>query len=384
MYLVSRYEDLQTVLHDSDTFSMEKGYNEQFVKGYADEFKEILRREGGGYFVDVIMTDPPRHTRPRRLLEKVFTARRVKELEPRISAIAAGVIEKFVAKKEADGVADGISDFAVPVTIEFICDQLGLGQLDPAKVKRWSDAGAATLGRMDSREQMLVTARDMCDMQLFLIEQIRKRQQTPTEDLLSDLVHVEIEGDENPRLSFAEIVSMAKVLLAGGNETVAAAMSKMLLFMATRPEFAEKLRQAVKDERELTRFVEEFLRVEPPVRGLARMTTREVELGGKKLPVGAHLLLLFASGNDDESQFACPRAFDSTRSNVGRHLSFGAGVHRCVGMALARTEVKIAAKELTERLENFKLVIPEDELPFVPTVALHALAKLPLTFSRRV
>ena len=97
----------------------------------------------------------------------------------------------------------------------------------------------------------------------------------------------------------------------------------------------------------MTRFVEEFLRIEPPVRGLAKMTTREVELGGKRLPDRAHLLVLYASGNDDETVFDCPRRFDLNRSNLGKHVAFGIGVHRCIGAALSRMEIKVAARELT-------------------------------------
>ena len=133
----------------------------------------------------------------------------------------------------------------------------------------------------------------------------------------------------------------------------------------------------------LSRFVEELLRIEPPVRGLSRMTTREAEVGGKILPKGAHMLLLYASANDDESVFPCPRQFDLTRANLGRHVSFGGGIHLCVGLSLARMEIKVAAREIVRRLDKIKLAIPGESITYLPTVATHSIARLPITFARR-
>lgn len=146
---------------------------------------------------------------------------------------------------------------------------------------------------------------------------------------------------------------------------------------------AKQLQETVDDDRLLTRFVEERLRIEPPVRGLSRMTSREVQLGGKVLPKGAHILLLFASGNDDENEFPCLRNFDVNRGNLGRHLSFGAGVHRCIGLALARMEIKVAAREIVKRLNNIALAIPVEDIGYIPTVATRSIERLPLKFTRR-
>lgn len=383
MYLVSRYEDLQTVLRDPHTFSMEKGYKEQYAKGFAAEFKEILIREGGGFFPDAIMSDPPYHTRVRRLMEKAFTAHRVKQLEPGITAIVADLAEKLAHKAEAEGVVDGVKDFAVPITIRVICEQLGLGHFDADKIQRWSLAVTAQIGRMQNREQMLENARDICELQNFLIGHIRDRQVHPKEDMISDLVHARAEGEENSTLTFAEVVSLVRALLIAGNETTATALGNLLFILATQPDVAKLLYESAEDDRLLTRFVEELLRIEPPVRGLSRMTTREVELGGKVLPAGAHMLLLYASANDDDAEFACPRTFDMSRGNLGKHLSFGGGVHKCIGLSLARMEIKVAAREVVKRLQNIKLAVRPEEITYLPTVATHSIARLPLTLSRR-
>ncbi len=379
MWLVSRYEDLHTVLADPVTFSSEAGYREQYAKGFFEEFREILERDGGGFFPDAIMTDPPEHTRIRRLMDKAFTAHRVKQLEPEITEVVADLIERFADRGEADGV----KDFAVPMTIRIICAQLGFDQFDAEKIQRWSLAVTAQIGRMQDREQMRANAREICELQNYLIGQVRERRDNPREDILSDLVHARTEDDERPTLTFEETVSLARALLIAGNETTATALGNLLLIFATRPDMAERLYDHVDDERYLARFVEEILRLEPPVRGLSRMTVREVELGGVTLPEGAHLLILYASGNDDETVFECPRNFDMWRPNIGRHLAFGSGVHRCIGLALARMEIRVAAREFVRRLKDIGLRIPEQEISYLPTIATRSIASLPLRFSRR-
>lgn len=376
MYLISRFEDIQQVQRDPLTFSVEHGYKAQYSKGFFEEFREILERDGGGYFPDAIMSDPPYHTRIRRLMDSAFSAHRVRELEPRISAIVGEVIDAM----PANGKADAVQDFSVPVTIRVICEQLGIAQYNASKIQSWSLAVTAQIGRMQDREQMIANAREICDLQNFLIAEVRDREANPREDMISDLVHARAEGDDNPTLNFAEVVSLVRALMIAGNETTATAMTNLFYILATQPDVADKLRAAGDDDRLLSRFVEELLRIEPPVRGLSRMTTREVEVGGKLLPAGAHLLLMYASANDQPDVFACPRDFDMERSNLGRHVSFGGGPHRCIGLSLARMEIRVAAREIIRRLDDIKLDIDPEDIRYLPTVATHSIEALPITF----
>ena len=378
MYLVSRYDDLQTVLRDPITFSVQKGFAEQYAKGFQQEYFEILKREGGGIFGRAIMTDPPEHTRVRRLLDTAFTAHRVKTLEPRIIELTVGLIEKLLDK----GQAEIMSEFSMPLVSGLICEQLGV-TLPSETIQRWTIALTQQISRMQTREQMLAAAKDMCEMQLFIIDQINDRKQHPGEDMISDLVQARLEGEDPPHLTFDEAVSLVVALMVAGNETTATALTNLFFILATRPDIAEKLASSVDDERLLTRFIEELLRWEAPVRGITRMTTKEVELGGITLPVGAHLLLLYASANDDEAVFSCPREFDIDRPNLGRHASFGGGVHRCAGAALARMELKVAAREISKRMDEIRLAVPIEQISYVPTVATHTIGKLPMTFTRR-
>lgn len=381
MWLVSRYEDIVTLLRDPETYSDKMGYEAQYASGFFDEFKKILEEEGGGFFPDVIKSDPPEHTRVRRLMEGAFSAHRVKSLEPAITEIVSNLAEKVVEKAASGQVIDGVKEFAIPLTIAVICAQLGIEQYNGSKISRWSEAVTAQIGRMQNREQMIENARQICELQNFIIAEMKDRQANPREDMISDLVHATTE--EDGKLTFAEAVSLVRAMIIAGNDTTATAIGNLLFILATQPEIEQKLYDHLDDDRYVSRFVEELLRYAPPVRGLAKMTTRETELGGQKLPKGAHILVLYASGNDDEDQFECPREFDISRSNVAHHVAFGVGIHRCIGASLARMEIKVAARELLKKARDFRLAIPAEDITYQPTVATHQIAELPMTLARR-
>lgn len=380
-WLVTRHEDIWVVQSDPTTFSVNKGYHEQQARGMAEEFREILRKEGGGYFPDAIMSDPPYHTRIRRLMESAFTAHRVKELEPRITQ----VVHDLIASVAGKGKCDAVKDIAVPLTIRVIVEQLGLDHGMEDKISRWSVAVTAQIGRMQTHEQMVENARQICDLQHYIIGKMKEREKEPREDMISDIVHAEVKNEDgtSEKLTFEEAVSLLRAILIAGNDTTATAIGNLFYILTTRPGMYDLLEECVQDERKLNRFVEEHLRNEPPVRALSRMTTKEVEVNGVTLPEGAHLLLVYGSGNDDETVFPEPRKFDLERPNIGRHVSFGGGPHRCIGLSLARMEIKVAAREIVRQMKDIKLAIPESEIRYTPTVATRTIESLPITYSKR-
>lgn len=381
MWLVSRYDDITELLRDPETYSDKHGYEAQYASGHFDEFKEILEKEGGGFFPDAIKSDPPYHTRIRSLLDNAFSAHRVKTLEPGITRVIAELVEKIADKAEKGEVVDGVKEFAIPLTIAVICEQMGLEQYDGENISRWSMAVTAQIGRMQDREQMIENAKEICELQNFIIAQMKDREANPKEDMISDLVHAKL--DDGEKLSFEEAVSLVRALIIAGNDTTATAIGNLMYILATMPDVAEQLYDNVEDNRFMNRFVEELLRFAPPVRGLAKMTTRETVLGGQALPKGAHMLVLYASGNDDEARFDCPREFNLDRKNVMSHVAFGVGIHRCIGAQLARMEIKVAAKELIKRIKNIRLADPDADIHYQRSVAVHAIEHLPLRMERR-
>ena len=379
VWLVTRYEDAMQVLSDPLLFSLEHGYQDRYANGYVDELAAIMDREGGGFIRDLAI-DPPAHTRLRRLTEKAFTAHRVKTIEPRMRQIAAELIEPLAAR----GTGDGMKDIGAPLTAHIICDQLGFdyAEVGVERIARWTTAIIAQIGRMQSRDEMLANAREMCDLQNYIIEHIREREARPREDMISDLVTARDESGE--MLTFAEKVATVRAFLIAGNDTTAAAIANLLFILATQEDLAEELYPQIDDDRVMNRFVEEVLRIQPPVHGLFRTAMQDVEIGGTKVPAMSQLCVLFASANDDESKFAHPRDLDLERRNVGNHLSFGAGIHRCIGAALARLEIKVAAQEIIRRLADIRLTIEPSEITYLPTLATQTVDRLPLTFRRRV
>ncbi|MFM5908564.1 MAG: cytochrome P450 [Novosphingobium sp.] len=380
-WLITRHEDISFIQSDPIAFSVNKGYHTQQARGMQAEFQEILKNEGGGYFPDAIMSDPPYHTRIRKLMENAFTAHRVKALEPRITATVAELLESVADK----GSADAVKDIAVPLTIRVIVEQLGLDHGMEEKISRWSVAVTAQIGRMQNREQMLENAHQICDLQHYIIGKMKEREANRGEDMISDMVHAELPNADGTvdKLTFAEAVSLVRATLIAGNDTTATAIGNLFYLITTREGFADLLKEVVEDDRKLTRFVEELLRIEPPVRALSRMATKEVVVGGTTIPEGAHLLLVYGSGNDDETVFPNPREFNIDRPNIARHVAFGGGPHRCVGLALARMEVKVMAREIVRRLDRIKLAMPVEDIRYVPTVATRTIENLPITFARR-
>ncbi len=380
-WLVTRHEDIWAVQSDPITFSVNKGYHEIQARGMHDEFRNYLREHGGGYFPDAIMSDPPYHTRIRKLMENAFTAHRVKELEPRITKVVSDLIASVADK----GHCDAVKDISVPLTIRIIVEQLGLDEGIESKISRWSVAVTAQIGAMQSREQMLENAAQIAELQNYIIGKMKERETDPREDMISDLVHAQLKNEDGTveKLTFDEAVSLVRATLIAGNDTTATAIGNLFYVLTTKPGMAELLESIVDDERKLNRFVEEHMRNEPPVRALSRMCIKDTVVNGTTIPEGAHMLLVYDSGNDDETVFPEPRKFDIERPNLGRHVGFGGGPHRCIGVALARMEVKVAAREIVRQLKNIKLAIPESEITYVPTVATHTIESLPITYEKR-
>lgn len=381
LYLVTRYEDANIVLRDSQTYSLEHGYQDRYANGHVAELAEIMNRDGGGFIRDLAI-DPPAHSRLRKLTEQAFTAHRVRELESRITQIVDGLLEPLATR----GHADGMKDIAAPLTARIICEQMGFDfdEIGTDKIALWTKAVLAQIGRMQTREEMLENAQIMCELQQYVIARIRERQAVPREDLVSDLIHARIAGDETAALTWEEQISTVRGFLIAGNDTTAAAISNLILVLATQEGLADELYPQIDDDRVMSRFVEEILRMRPPVHGVFRTAMRDVELGGVLIPAMSQICIMVASANYDEAKFPGAWRSDLDRSNVGANLTFGGGIHRCVGASLARMEIRVAARETIRKLDDIRLAVPVESLTYLPTLATHTLETLPLLFKRRV
>jgi cytochrome P450 len=320
---------------------------------------------------DTLLTnDPPSHTRFRKLVNRAFLPRRVEKLAASIRELAHGLVDGFAAR----GRLELVREFAVPLPLTVIADQLGVPRAHLPEFKRWSDASVGPLGGLLSREEMIECAKLVVELQDYLAERCEERRRAPQDDLLSDLVHAHADGE--PPLTTPEAVSILQQLLVAGNETTTNLIAAAVQFLLRDPAQLARLRA---DRSLLPNALEEALRLETPVQGMWRVTTRDVPLGGETIPKGSFVMLRYASANRDETVFPDPDRFDVARPNAREHLSFGLGIHYCVGAALARTEAAIALETLLDRLPGLRLA-PGNDFRHQRSMLLRGLERLELEF----
>jgi len=293
----------------------------------------------------MINLDDPLHKKRRALVNKGFTPRRVAEREGRIREICVEVIERAKARGEFDFVMD----LAAWVPLIVIGDMLGVMPDHYADLLRWSDelvlASGATCVERQSRGETAFFAYH--EYQSGVITDRRMR--GPQDDLVSSLVHAEIDGE---RLSDEEILWESLLILVGGDETTRHVISGGMHQLLGDPEQLARLRA---DRSLLPSAAEEMIRWVTPIQNMARTATRDVELRGQQILEGDKLVLLYPSANRDERVFAEPFRFDIARQ-PNDHLAFGYGAHFCLGASLARTEVKIFFDELLDRMPSLERV----------------------------
>jgi cytochrome P450 len=292
----------------------------------------------------------------------------------KISHTIEQIADTLIAKIETKGRFEAVSEFAVPLPLTIIADQLGVSRDHLARFKKWSDATVLPLSGMATPEQLLESLESTKELQAYFIERIEERRLERRDDMLSDLVYAQLDG-ERP-LDNREIVSVLLQFLVAGNETTTNLLAAWLQFALQNPaEFAKV--QA--DRTVLPNSIEEAVRLETPVSGMWRVTTRDVKLGDQEIPKGAMVMLRYASANRDEAIFEDGEAFKADRPNAREHLGFGMGVHYCPGAALAREEARIGLGMILDRLPNLRLAEGND-FAHHPSMLLRGLKKLNLEF----
>jgi cytochrome P450 len=367
-FMVTRYDLLLEVLGDPLRFSSKSG---PAVSSASDpEVREVMRR---GYpNVDTLLTsDPPNHIRYRSLVRRAFSARGVAGMEGYIRAIANGLVDRFAK----EGRVELVSRFAVPLPLSVIADQLGVPRDDMALFKKWTDDSVAPLGGMISKERALECAQSIVEFQHYFARKIEERRRAPKDDILSDLIDARIDGVAP--LDVAEMVSILQQFLVAGNETTSNLIASAVLLLLQNPDQLELVRR---DPSLIPNMVEEALRLESPVQALFRVTTRDTELGGVRLPRGSRVVVLYAAANRDPAQFPDPDRFDVRRENARTHLAFGRGEHFCIGAALARKEAAVAFEILLARLPNLRLAPGANDFRHVPSFILRGLRELHVEF----
>lgn len=372
LYLVLSHRLVSEATSRTDEFSNNFQAVLSGARSEDPEVKAIL--DEGWPQVDTLLTaDPPVHTRFRKLVNLAFSAPRVNKLEAHIREIARDLIEKMLARQEIEFVRD----FAMPLPIRMISEQLGLTHEPQTTIKRWTDAFVDRLGGMVPKERELQCAREVVEFQHAIKAQMDLRRANPTDDLLSDLVHAQIDG-ERP-LDDGELLSIVQQLLVAGNETTTATLAEGIILLARNP---SEMAKAQADPKIIPNMVEEMLRLASASSGIWRVMKADAELGGVTLPKGAMVMMRYAAANRDPERYEEPDRFIADRANARTHLAFGRGIHMCVGNMLSRKEMTVAFEELLPRISGITLT-DKAAIAYPPNMMLRGPVSVPVHFEQR-
>ena len=366
-WVLTRYADVIAVVRDPGRFS-----NGIRVPRFLDQLPESERGRfqllEHHFSLQIPHSDPPNHTRLRTLINKAFTARMVNGLQSRIQAL----VDELLDAVQDKGQMDVIWDFAYPLPATVIGEIVGMPAEDIDQYKKWSSNIMGFLGVTPPQPDFIGDAQQsIVELKEYVRHLIAQRRQRPHADLLGQLVMAEEQGD---KLNEEELFAICAVLMSAGHETTTNLIGNGLLALLRYPDQFQKLRQ---EPALIEGAVEEALRYDGTAQRHMRVATEDIEMGGQQ--IGRHQIVFAMAGaaNRDPAQFYDPDRFDITRQN-NRHVTFGHGIHFCVGAPLARLEAKIAINTILRRLPRLQLAT--GSLEWHQHIGLRGLKSLPVVF----
>ena len=365
-YVTSRHAEVSLVTRDK---RFGKDFVERTVRRYGPKIMDEPVFRSMSHWM--LQQDPPDHTRLRGLVVKAFTARRVEDMRPRIQAIVDQSLDAIIGQ----GHMDLIEDFAFRLPVTIICDMLGIPEEHREVFYKSSRDGGRLLDPVPLTPAEIEKGNAGNAMARMYFQQLFElRRKNPGDDLITQLVQAEEDGS---KLSNEELVANIILLFGAGHETTVNLIGNGLLALHRNPDQLALLKS---NPSLMTNAIEEFLRYNSSVQLTGRVTLEDIDdLGGKKIPKGETVLCLLGSANRDPAVYPDrPDQLDITRPNV-RPLSFGGGIHFCLGAQLARIEAEIAIATLLRRLPELKLDDAENP-EWRPTFVLRGLKRLPASW----
>ncbi len=348
-WALSRHDDVVSALHDPDTFCSRYG----------------ITLEEGNPLPMLLTTDPPEHTRLRRLVSRAFTPRRVADLEPSIRTLSTGYLE---AVRDRDAI-DLIADYAALLPMDVISKMLGVPDSDQHQLRAWSDALLhREEGVPDVTPEGVEAATHL--YKYFSAFVADRRAHPGGDDFTAALIAAEADGEA---LTDEQVVGFCFLLIIAGNETTTKLLGNCMLAMQRFPSERAKV---VGDFSRIPDAIEEILRYEGSTQLMARTTTRAVEFHGEKIDSGARVLLLLGSANRDERVWEHADVYDIDRAGPAHHVGFGHGIHVCLGAALARLEMRVSLEELLARAPGYE--IDESGLERMHSGNVRGYARMPM------
>ena len=367
MWFLTRYEDCVAALKSPHFGHEITRVMTREELGWGGEPPEIVAPLYDMQHQWMLLKDTPDHTRLRTLVHKAFTPRIIERLRERAQVITDDLIDKALP----NGGMDLMSEFALLLPVTVIAEMLGVPPEDYEILHGWSRDIGDTLEFLEAEEIGVRGAKATVEFSAYLRELIAERRKAPKEDLISNLIAIEAEGD---KLSEDEMVAMCILLLFAGHETTVNLIGNGTLALLRHPDQWAKLKT---DPSLVKSAVEEFLRYDSPVQITTRFVMEDTEFAGQKMRKGQSVATMFGAANHDPARFVNPSELDITR-DPNPHIAFGNGIHFCLGAPLARLEGQIAFATLLRRLPDLQLAT--DNPPYRKTYVLRGLAKLPVTF----
>lgn len=346
-WVVSRYNDIKSIFEDWKTFSSENA--QKPVRPMCDAGVKILKDGGFTAYSGLTARVPPDHTRIRKVAQGCFGPRRFKSIEPQVEQIVSDHLD---ALEEAGKIVKPVNFWDVvahPVPALVLFTLMGIPDEDVDEIKQYgASRSKMTWSDLTDKEQIPV-AHDMVAYWKYIHKLLEMRREKPGDDFPSDLLRLQAEGAD---ISTEEIAGVLYSTLFAGHETTSSFMGNYVLAMMDNPNIWEEIKA---DPSKIPNAVDEMLRYMPSVVGWRRKARVAKEVGGVMLPVGSEILMLTGSANRDEAQFLNGETLDITRENPRSHVSFGYGIHFCLGFQLARMEGQILLRQLSERFPNLRL-----------------------------
>jgi cytochrome P450 len=356
-YALSRFDDVLAASTDVEAYSSAWG-----------TVLEMMQDEASTDGAMMIWLDPPAHTRLRKLVSRAFSPHRIAALEEEIRRIAAGYLDRYVGTRGFDYVAD----FGAKLPMMVIGAMLGVPEEDRDDIRVWTDAMLhRDPGEIDVGERVAEVHRQLWG---YFGRYVQERRRHPKDDMMTDLIEAEVVDANGAvrRFDDSELIAFIGLLSGAGNETVARLIGWAGTTLASFPDERQKLVDA---PGKIANAVEELLRFEAPSPVQARRVTRDAEWYGRRVPKGSKMVLLTGSAGRDERRYPDPDRFDVDRQ-FERHVSFGYGIHFCLGASLARLEGRVALEETLRRFPRWE--VDRGRAEMVHTSTVRGWAKLPI------
>ncbi len=314
-----------------------------------------LGSEGGSTFLatikeSLILSNPPRHTRLRKLVSLAFSGRMIRDLTPRIQERVDGLLDDLEKSMTSNGTADFVSQVAEPLPALILGEMLGARDEDQDRLRQWEEAVAnANKPILDAE---LLSRADWATRELhtYIRERVAERRVNPGTDLISVLTHIESEGET---LTEVELVNVIWTIMAAGSQTTTTTLTTAMYLLLQLPETCKAL---VADPSKIPNALDEVMRYETPVQNtFMRIALRPTTLGGEPVAEGEHVVGLLASANRDPQAFSGADTLDVERADLGRSMAFGAGIHSCLGRALGRQQVIQGVESMLRRFPDLQL-----------------------------